>query len=202
MIKPIFAHAKSQIQNLDAAVAAGASLLPVASPEVYAPGDKIFCAENDGSLLEYLGNVRTVAADSITVDQTLENARTTASQIWKAASFFQWIVMPAGPVEKHYRQGVAVERGVGGALWSVRSAAPSRQDILRFRGVSRAHFSLLRNWLDANVRGGIDTFTRVNEFREINTVRLLDCDFVQREEKTETIELEVQIEIIETGAYA
>lgn len=201
MIKPFFAKNKALERTLSHAENAGVQILHVSSPGNFAQGDRIFCAEADGSELEYLGLVETVGADHIEVSCALTAAKSATATVWKAASVFQWETVASSPVRRAFHEGIAVERAAGGALWSVRTADPWREDALRFPGISRGYFTAFRAWLTARARGGLDDFTWVDEARAIARARLLECDFVQEENAPKTTGLILRLAVLEEGDY-
>ena len=202
MIKPLFGKGKTLQRNLSHPEPAGSQTLHIASPGGFSPGDRVFCSEVGGSELEYLGPVTSVEPDAIQVTHGLAAAKNASAIVWKPEGCFQWPTIASSPVERVFHEGIATERAVGGALWSVRTSDPWREDTLRFQGISRAHFAELRAWLAAHARGGLDDFTWVDEAREIARVRLLHCDFTQIEKTPHSMELAIQLAVLEEGDYA
>ncbi len=202
MMKPLFAKDKQLERNLAQSEAAGATVLHVATPSDFNLNDLVFVADADGTGVEYLGAVTAVGADSLTVSHPLAASRDTTATLWRPAAEFRWETVTAEPMRRAFREGIAVERSVGGALWSVRVAEAVREDTLRFKGVSRAHFTAFRAWLAAWTRSGLDDFTWIDESRAAARVRLLDCDFEQVEKIPGALALALQLAVQQEGGYA
>ena len=202
MIKPLFAVAKNLERALSHAETAGATDLHVPSPSDFSVGAPIFVSEANGAEMEFLGRIRAIGDDTISVAFGLAADKSATAKIWTPSSAFPWEAVTSQPMERSFHEGIRVEQSVGGALWSVRTAEPLRTDRLRFREISRSHFAAFRSWLSAQVRGGLDDFTWVDEERNVARVRLVRCDFTQVEERPRVVELIVDLAVLEEGGYA
>jgi hypothetical protein len=204
MIKPLFAKGKELERTFASETSAGSATLEVAAPEDFALGDRVFVANADGSALECVGPVTEVSEDAITVRYGLKWARGTTARVWRAQRVFQWETVSEEPVASVFRDGIRAERSVGGAVWSVRTGDPAREDTVRFSGVSRGGFAAFRAWLEAAARGGVDDFTWVDETRQPARVRLLESGFApaQGVEVLRSLDLTIRLAVLEEGGYA
>jgi hypothetical protein len=202
MMKPLFAKDKLLERNLAQSEPVGTRLLHVASPSDFSLGSLVFVGDLDGANVEYLGAVTAVGLDSLSVAHALGLPRLGTATLWCSASALRWASVTDEPVERAFREGIAVERSAGGALWSVRVADAVREDTLRFKGISRAQFTDFRDWLAASARSGLDDFTWVDESRRVARVRLQDCDFKLIEEVPGSLTLAQHLALDQEGGYA
>ncbi|NQU43389.1 hypothetical protein HQ520_08885 [bacterium] len=202
MIKPLFAQGISHQTLLAQAEPSGVSTLRVTGPEGFSVGQHVFCCESDGSELEYAGCVTAVDLDAVSVHLPLLQGKQSGGLVWSAESVFQWQRISAGPLHRSFQEGIRSEHSVGGAVWSVRTGDPWREDELCFRGLLRSHFVAFRQWLTENVRGGLDDFTWVDEARDVARVRLTNTEFLQVEQVPRVIELRLKLAVLEEGGYA
>jgi hypothetical protein len=202
MTKPVFAQGKEFERNLLQPAPAGTKTLYISSPGSFSLGDRIFCADGDGSQTEYLGIVTSVEASAIIVAFSLLTSRDTNATIWRPAEIHSWETVASEPVRRVYREGIAVERALGGALWSVRTADAVQEAKLIFAGITPAHVASFRTWLSTAARSGLDNFTWADERRATATVHLLDYDFKPIETAPESLTLAMHLAIVEEGGYA
>jgi hypothetical protein len=203
MIKPLFTRGQELERSLSESADAGSRILHTASASDFSLGDRLFVSESDGAELEYLGAIVEVAPTLLTATFPLDAAKSATARLWRPASLFQWDTVTASPaVDRVLREGIATERSVGGALWSVRIADPWREDTLRLSGIPRAHFAAFREWLASAARGGLDDFTWIDEARNVARARLLDTGFDQKETVSRVVDLVLKLAVLEEGGYA
>jgi hypothetical protein len=202
MLKPFFVRSRQLERPLAAPAAAGTMTLPVAGAANFLPGDLLFIAHADQSLIESLGPVQTVTSSTVTATFPLRTARSVTATLWRPAATFHWKSLQAAPVERSFQEGIHLERTLGGGFYAVRLAAPQREDTLRFPSVTRSEFEALRVWLAAHTRSGLDEFTWVDEYRQPARVRLAACDFEQHEQPSRVLALALRLIVLEEGGFA
>jgi hypothetical protein len=201
MIRPVFAKGKEQEQALSQAAPASANQLytPSASAN-FSVGDLIFIAEADGSELEFLGPVIAVAPTFLTTTLWLGEGKSETAVLWRAAESFSWPVEPAFPLEKEFASGIKAARSLDGTVYSARLAEPRRTDRLSAR-IRRSDFDDLRQWIDANLNGGLDDFSYVDERGGVAKGRLISPSITQKQDDEGLVDFELDIAVIAEGVF-
>jgi hypothetical protein len=202
-VGPFCAQGRPIEATLSSSISEGENRIYIPRPIDWNYGDRVFVGNSDFTNVEYLGMVVTINNDSLVTTLPAARSHGDTSIVWRPAKYFIWRDQPILPIERTRNEGIVAERSAGGALWSVRVAAPSLEVAVRFRGVVAAEYETFREWIDDELRGGLDDFTWVDERRKIARVRLLETRLeVSPDSPAEPSVLHVRYAVLAEKEYA
>ncbi len=171
----LFTQGQLSEQIIGDSLFAGATNIPLSGASThYQPGDLLFISESDGADLEYLGGVTASDASSVSFALPLRQNKNASAKLWKPANAFLLQAEPRKPIEREWDSGVAVERALGGPVYSVRIATPREIFDLELEAIARDRDAALIAWLDATTDFGLLDFILVAPDRETMKVRMAE----------------------------
>jgi len=202
MTHPIFARGRSSETNTSATVKAGSDLIPVLNANSYfTSGDLVFISCSDDSDLECLGVVISATSSYLTSSWSLARAKEIGSKIWKAETFFRWLVPRIFPCEKKIDTGVRQLRSIGGNSFSTRIYPLRTIEILQLERASKSHLESFLLWAENYLSGGLYSFTYVDCHREISKVQLISTQPSFKEEIAGMFNIALELEVLQKGVY-
>jgi len=201
-MKPVFAKGKSETCDTNGSIDQGATEIPVASAEQhFSEGDLIFLSDADLSDVECPGFAVAVSNTSITVPFGVKTARETEAKVWKPTNFFQWEIGRSSPLKRAYDSGTEILTTTGGVVYSTKIADARTIERLVFDKLTESCFSDYESWFKDTTGDGLDSFTYVDEARDVFTVRITNPDINRVETYPELVSLEINLAIEENAVY-
>jgi len=174
---PLFCQGRAVERPTSQAVGMGAKQIPTDDATSYfSAGERVFISEADGSEVEYLGTIASVATNSVTVELATEAAKSEGAKLWTPEAMFEWPMQtgtarpPAGGRVRH--GGVEVVRSLGGEAYATRLGSAYVTESVRFENLTDERFGQLSSWLEQEADGGLEEFTYVDGSRVVRRVRL------------------------------
>jgi len=167
----------------------------------YQPGDCLFACAPDGGDMQHLGAATALNDTNVEFSAAL-SADLGGGTLWRAVNTFVVPTIPSAPVERRYESGLAIERSIGGIVYSTRIAAPWRIDLLRFQQITRAAWQQWREWMRVYLANGARTFTWVDESGLVCRAQLNKPEITTHAASELFIDVALEIAILAEGEYA
>lgn len=201
-MKPVFAKGKSETCDTNGGIDQGATEIPVASADQhFTEGNLIFLSDADLSDVECPGFALAVSSTSITVPFGVKTARAAGAKVWKPTNFFQWEIGRSSPLKRMYDSGTEILTTSGGVVYSTKIADAHTIERLVFDTLTESCFSDYESWVKEIVNDGLDSFTYVDEARNVFKVRITNPDVDRVEQHPGLISLEINLAIEEDAVY-
>ena len=196
-MRPVFAKGVGRQATLTQGAAAGTLHLPAGNADqIFAVGQPLFCSEEDGTEVEYLGAAAAVDALGVSGMFVLSANKAAGAKVWTPEQVLIWPAERSAPLMRAYDSGVEVQRAIGGALYHTRLRDPFREETLIFAKVARSVYEAWETWFITAIGNGREAFTFVDEERAVKTVKVLDSKIEQREDAPGVAKISIRLAIL------
>jgi len=170
---PFFCQGKAVQRETSQAVGIGAKEIPTADAlNHFRPGERVFISEPDGTEIEYLGTIQSVATDSITVELATQASKSEGAKLWTPQAMFEWPSGAPGAARRSHLTGVEAVRSLGNVSYATRLHSPYEIEDVRFDNLTDERFEQLLSWFEREANEGLEEFTYVDASRVVRRVRL------------------------------
>jgi len=170
---PLFCQGKDVQRETSQAVGVGAKEIPTAdAADHFRAGQRVFISEPDGSEIEYLGTILSVAINSITVELATQAAKSAGAKLWTPQTLFEWPSASADAAQRSRLTGDEVIRSLGGDCYATRLHSPCEIESVQFENLTDERFEQLSSWFEQQANEGLEEFTYVDASRVVYSVRL------------------------------
>lgn len=198
----IFACGREAVQSLSDVTGAGARALALAgAAAVFAPPQKIFISESDGSEVEWLGKVTQATSSTLAFSRPLHLSKNSGALLWRPASSLELAPEAILPERRILATGVTAETTPGGAVYAIRTAQPQTQLRLRLDDIAPATEDALIAWLAAQTNWGLDAFTLVEPAGAISIVRFTNDPILQERDAQGRRRVILTLLVVQEGGY-
>ena len=159
---------KSSSTTTTEALDIGEVAIDLTSASGYTVGKYVFITESDDTELECLGDIVGVDGNTITVRHGPAAAKSTAAIVWTPTSIVDFGIGYSGYNDPK-TLGTRVDLSVGGSFHKNKIAATSQQITFLLPAITTAIYDTWNTFIETTL-SGYDSFTFVNEKREIYQV--------------------------------
>lgn len=196
----MFAKGTGAQSCLTQAAAAGVRSLPLAGAG-FAPAQRLFISEADGSEIQWLGRVTQAGSSTISFSRPLELAKSAGARLWSAAATLELSTESLLLERKTVETGILTERSAGGQYYALKLTAPKTVLRLALAAEDSSLEEALMGWLEEQTGWGLDPFTLVNPENGICIVRLSGEPISQEQSASGKRRLVFSLAIAQEGAY-
>lgn len=183
----------------DVTPAGARSLALAGAGAAFAPPQKIFISEADGSETEWLGRVTQATSAALSFSRPLRASKNGGARIWRPAAALEFPPDSIRPERRATVPGVAAERTPAGTVYAIQTAEPQTSLRLVFEDLAATAEDALILWL-AGLRWGLDPFTLLDPGGRLAAVRLTGDPVLQERDAAGRRRFILTLAILQEGA--
>ena len=150
---------------------------------------------------EYLGMIRAVATDLVTVELATQASKAAGANLWTPVAVFEWPAGEGAAARRARQSGVEVVRSLGGVAYATRLREAGLAESVRFENLTEKRLGELLDWIEEEAGDGLDEFTYVDYARVLWRVRVEMPSFEWRRNERDLAVAEIRLLLLAENSY-